>query len=172
MHKIDSPNATATNEFTDGDPGLGINATEVWSKILNTWQRELVAIVAAAGISLDDEDDTQVFQALMALFGVSLSGNAAAGSLVFAASGFKIQWATKAAPVEIDSNNTFTFPVAHTTWSVVLPWIQNTSGLDDDVHASVGTKSLTQVVVRAEKNASGLYTSSATRSIGYLSVGV
>ena len=35
MHKIDAPHATASNEFTDGNPALGIEATGVDAK----WRR-------------------------------------------------------------------------------------------------------------------------------------
>jgi microcystin-dependent protein len=66
MHKIDSPDATAGNEFSDGDPALGTLSTVLWAKWHNTLQRELVAIVAAAGISLSDADDNQVLEAIQA----------------------------------------------------------------------------------------------------------
>ena len=64
MHKIDSPNATEDNEFTDGDEASGILATELWAKWFNTIQRELVAVCEAAGLTLDDADDEQIVQAL------------------------------------------------------------------------------------------------------------
>jgi len=67
MHKIDSPNATAENEFTDGDPVSGIDATELWAKWFNTIQREGVNLVESAGLMLDDEDDTQWLQAVRQL---------------------------------------------------------------------------------------------------------
>ncbi len=70
MHKIDSPSATGENEFTDGDSASGILATEVWSKWLNMMQRELVAICAAAGITLDDANDAQVLEAIGKLMAV------------------------------------------------------------------------------------------------------
>ena len=35
MHKIDAPHATASNEFTDGNPTLGIEAVELIAK----WRR-------------------------------------------------------------------------------------------------------------------------------------
>jgi len=64
MHKIDAPGATAGNEFTDGDIGSGIPPTQMWSKWANTIQRELVAVVQAAGLTLSDVDDTQLLQAI------------------------------------------------------------------------------------------------------------
>lgn len=49
MHKIDAPHATAANEFTDGNPALGIEATELIAKWFNAVHRELVALVQCAG---------------------------------------------------------------------------------------------------------------------------
>lgn len=68
MHKVDAPNHS-NNEFTDGDPGLGILATVLWSKWLNTIQRELVAVVEAFGITLDDANDAQLLEAILGLIG-------------------------------------------------------------------------------------------------------
>lgn len=67
MHKIDAPHATIDNEFTDGNPSTGIEATELIAKFFNTVQRELVAVVEAAGLTLSDEDDGQVIEAISAL---------------------------------------------------------------------------------------------------------
>jgi len=66
MHKIDAPDATGANEFRDGDAALGLLATVVWSKWLNTVQRELVAVVESEGIALDDADDVQMLEAIAA----------------------------------------------------------------------------------------------------------
>ena len=67
MHKIDAPHATASNEFTDGNPALGIEATELIAKWFNTVQRELVALVQYAGLTLSDIDDDQITEAITAL---------------------------------------------------------------------------------------------------------
>ncbi len=72
MHKIDSPNATGAGEFTDGDDGLGILATEVWSKWLNTIQREVIAPVEFVEMELSDEDDTQLLQAMQAMIAAAV----------------------------------------------------------------------------------------------------
>jgi hypothetical protein len=69
MHKIDSPDATGANEFTDGDSALGVLSTVLWSKWLNTVQRELVAVVASAGLTLSAANDAQVIAAIQALIG-------------------------------------------------------------------------------------------------------
>lgn len=67
MHKIDSPHSTSSNEFTDGNPTLGIEATELIAKWFNTVQRELVALVQFAGLTLSDIDDDQITEAITAL---------------------------------------------------------------------------------------------------------
>jgi hypothetical protein len=67
MHKINSTHATPENEFTDGNPATGIEATEIISKWLNTVQRELVALVQYAGLTLSDSDDDQVTEAISSL---------------------------------------------------------------------------------------------------------
>ena len=66
MHRINSPGATASNEFTDGDPVTGIPATTVWSKWLNTIQREIANLVEGFGLTLDPADDTQMITAISA----------------------------------------------------------------------------------------------------------
>ncbi len=64
MHKVDADGATGGNEYTDGNPQTNTPATVVGAKHLNTIQRELVAIVEAADINLDDEEDEQILEAL------------------------------------------------------------------------------------------------------------
>lgn len=64
MHKIDGAGATGTNEFTEGDPVAAELPTQVTAKWLNTMQREVVAVVEAAGLTLDDEDDGQLLAAI------------------------------------------------------------------------------------------------------------
>jgi len=70
MHKTDAPGATITNEFTEGNPSLSIPATEVGSKWLNTIQRELVAVVEGAGLTLNDLDDDQLKEAIEIMIGL------------------------------------------------------------------------------------------------------
>lgn len=60
MHKIDAPHATVDKEFTNGDPALGVPATELIAKWFNSVQRELVAMVEAFGGTLNDADDGQI----------------------------------------------------------------------------------------------------------------
>ncbi len=67
MHQIDSPSATIDKRFTDGNPATATEATVVWAKWLNTMQTEIKTVVEEAGITLDENDDTQLYQAIMAL---------------------------------------------------------------------------------------------------------
>lgn len=64
MHKIDSDAATDDNRFTDGDPTIPIAATVVDAAWLNAVQGEIVAIIEAAGITLNKESTTQLKDAL------------------------------------------------------------------------------------------------------------
>lgn len=80
MHKIDSTGATVDNEFTDGNPLTGTPATVVGAKWLNTLQRELVAILAAASITPDDGNDAQVLAAITSL--ISGGGEAVTAAAV------------------------------------------------------------------------------------------
>jgi hypothetical protein len=69
MHKINSPHATAENEFTDGDPASGIEATELWAKWFNSLQREVIGLLVATGITPSDTNDAQVLAAIQVLIG-------------------------------------------------------------------------------------------------------
>ncbi|MFE8600235.1 hypothetical protein [Archangium violaceum] len=68
MHKIDGENHD-NNTFTGGDPLIPRGATHVTPAWLNAVQGELVAVVEAAGIALNKLVNTQLRDALFALFG-------------------------------------------------------------------------------------------------------
>ena len=72
MFKIDSPGATVANLFTEGNPALGVPATEVSADWLNdTVQEELVNVVEnLGGLTLNKSDNTQLGQALLVLLGI------------------------------------------------------------------------------------------------------
>lgn len=76
MQKIGSLTATADpqGEFTGGDPGQGTPATIVDPGWLNTVQRELVAIVEAAGLTLDGGNDAQGLAAIQAIAATAQQG--------------------------------------------------------------------------------------------------
>jgi hypothetical protein len=71
MHKIDALHATPENEFTDGNPSTGIEATELIAKWHNTIQREIVNVVEGAGLTLNDGNDGQLLEAIQALLSAS-----------------------------------------------------------------------------------------------------
>ncbi len=70
MQKISSITDTAdsSDEFTDGDGASAVESTVLPAAWFNTIQRELVAVVEAAGLTLDPTDDTQLLAALKILF--------------------------------------------------------------------------------------------------------
>ena len=65
MYKIDTPGATAANEFQAGNPLATppIPATELGADWFTMIQRELVALVEGAGLTLTKGDDDQVYTA-------------------------------------------------------------------------------------------------------------
>lgn len=67
MHKIDGPGATEEQRFTEGDPVVPIPATDVTADWLNAVQDEFVNVLAAAGITPDKADNTQVLGAIRQL---------------------------------------------------------------------------------------------------------
>lgn len=66
------PTATPAGEFTDGDPILGIARTILKSIWPNMIQRELLAILAAAGIDPDANNEAQVIQSIQALINAGI----------------------------------------------------------------------------------------------------
>lgn len=80
MQKIsDSTNtANAAGEFTEGSAAGGIPATLLRAAWLNAIQRELVAVIEDAGLSLDPNDDTQLRAAIRGLLQGKLNANATA----------------------------------------------------------------------------------------------
>ena len=73
MDRVKSSGATVDNKFTDGDPAQNIPATTLEEKWHNDVQEEICAVIENAGISLDPADQTQLLQALMALFNSNTS---------------------------------------------------------------------------------------------------
>lgn len=66
MHRID--HATAVDEhFTEGNVVGGLEATVVTDDFLNAVQDEIANVVEEAGITLDKADNTQLYQAILAL---------------------------------------------------------------------------------------------------------
>lgn len=66
MHRTDAA-GNDDNRFTNGNPSQGIPATVVDAKWLNAIQEEIVSVILAAGITLDDEDTAQLLAAINAL---------------------------------------------------------------------------------------------------------
>ncbi|QIW90022.1 putative tail protein [Pseudomonas phage SC_10_H1H2H8_2017] len=74
MQKIGDSTSTAnaSGEYTEGNPGAGVDATLIRAPWLNAVQRELVGLVQGAGIDLDPADDAQVLKAVRALAALAL----------------------------------------------------------------------------------------------------
>ena len=78
MQKIsDSTNtANAVGEFTEGNPGAGVDATLIKAAWLNAIQRELVNLAGGMGAPLDSADDSQVLTAVREIAAASVAGKA------------------------------------------------------------------------------------------------
>lgn len=103
MKKISSLTSTATSDglFTNGSVATGVSPTILDAGWFNTVQNELVNIVQGAGLSLDDSNDAQVFEALKKLLLAQNAGRLL-GVKVFTASGTYTPTAgTKAIMVEV-----------------------------------------------------------------------
>lgn len=77
MHRIDHPTAAAViptpaapgapGFFTNGSPSTGVPATIPGADWANALQEEIAAVIEAAAIPLDKEDNAQLLQAIVAL---------------------------------------------------------------------------------------------------------
>jgi hypothetical protein len=63
VYKTDAPGATVANEYTEGNPGTGVPATQVAADHLNMIQRELVALVLQGNLTPTKGVDNQVLLA-------------------------------------------------------------------------------------------------------------
>ena len=79
MQKIGDSTGTANaaGEYTEGNPGAGVDATLLKADWLNTIQRELIAVVQGAGITLDKTKFDQVLTAIKAMIQGSATNYAA-----------------------------------------------------------------------------------------------
>lgn len=69
MQKIGASTASANalGEFTEGNPGAGVEATLLKASWLNAIQRELVNLIEGAGLTLTAADDSQLLKAVQAI---------------------------------------------------------------------------------------------------------
>ncbi|WP_140393628.1 MULTISPECIES: tail fiber protein [Pseudomonas] len=66
MQKIGSstPTANDSGEFTEGNPGAGVEPTWLTAAWHNSVQRELISVVQGGGLALDPHDDAQMLSAI------------------------------------------------------------------------------------------------------------
>lgn len=68
MKRVDAPGHD-DGKFTEGNPALGIPATVLSASMMNNIMEELISIVDDAGTDLDENDYTQVLDAVKTLIG-------------------------------------------------------------------------------------------------------
>lgn len=69
MHRIDAPGATVANLFTEGNPALGVPATEVSDDWANDVQEELTTVIEGQGIALVKGQQDQLQSAIFDMIG-------------------------------------------------------------------------------------------------------
>lgn len=69
MHRIDAPGFAPGNLFTEGNPALGVPATEVSDDWLNDVQEEITTVIEGQGIVLVKGTQTQLQSAIFSMIG-------------------------------------------------------------------------------------------------------
>lgn len=69
MFRTNAPDSTPDNRYQDGNPATGQEGTVVTAAALNAIQEEIANAVESAGLTLDEEDDTQLAQAVSTVAG-------------------------------------------------------------------------------------------------------
>lgn len=95
MQKIGNSTETAnpSGEFTEGSPAGGTPATLIKASWLNSVQRELLAVLAGAGVELNPQDDTQLLKAIQGLAGTAAKwANITGKPATFAPSAHSHSW--------------------------------------------------------------------------------
>lgn len=118
--------ADANDEFTEGDPSLAIEATEVDGGWLNAIQREIIKVIEEMGLSLNTGDDTLLWQAFEGVYGKTHNGdpngNVAANVLR------EVAWDISSDPPALYISTAADGTVGGTTWE--QPNVGGGGGLD------------------------------------------
>lgn len=80
MHRIDTVGATGENLFTEGNPALGIPATQVSDDWLNDVQENIAEAIEAAGIVLEKGNYNQLADAIISLANAAANAATPVGS--------------------------------------------------------------------------------------------
>lgn len=67
MHRVDTVGATVDKKFQPENPALGIQATELGADWHNALQEEVAAVIEAAGLVLDKNNNSQLLQAIQSI---------------------------------------------------------------------------------------------------------
>lgn len=70
MHRIDAPGFASGNLFTEGNPALGVPATEISDDWANDVQEELCTVIENAGIVLAKGTQNQLYNAILGMIGL------------------------------------------------------------------------------------------------------
>lgn len=114
MHRVDAP-GSVTGLFSDGNPAIGQQATQVRAAWLNDLQENICYLIEQAGIALEKGDETQLKAAFDALLLGGLTHSLVTPGYSKLPGGLFLQWGSAVHPDGTGSMAiTFptTFPVA------------------------------------------------------------
>ena len=113
MHRVDAP-GSVSGLFSDGNPAIGQQATQVRAAWLNDLQENICYFIEQAGIALEQGDETQLKAAFDAMLQDDFDSSLAATGWQKLRSGLILQWGGGT-----HSNGTgifsVTFPIAFPT---------------------------------------------------------
>ena len=91
MHRVDAPGNVA-GLFSDGNPAIGQQATQVRAEWLNDLQENIAYFIEQAGIALEKGDETQIKAAFDALVLGKFTGGLTATDYIRFPTGLMLQW--------------------------------------------------------------------------------
>ncbi|WP_435316978.1 gp53-like domain-containing protein [Klebsiella variicola] len=122
MRKVGSTTDTADSngEYTNGNVANGISPTIINAEMLNTFQRELVNAVEGASITLDENDDAQLYKAIVKTIkqqSQALLNNVGYQKLP---SGLIIQWGSGIADINGSKRINYPMPFQVVVYQVIV----------------------------------------------------
>lgn len=79
MYPINGPGSTVDKTFTEGNPSLGVPATQVTAKWCNDLQAEIIAVIIEAELEPDADNQGQLLAAILSLIAGGGAAVVAAG---------------------------------------------------------------------------------------------
>ncbi len=151
MYRIDTPGASLSNTFTDGNPSTGTPATQVSGDWLTAIQEEIIAVIIAGAGTLAKGNSHQLRDAIVALIaGGGVSVNAAAVAIADAAdwfSGTNVESALAQLGAKIYAGTLNTNQLRRTVVSLTATAVNNDATHNENPVECTNAASITYTVV-------------------------